>query len=664
MDRAPPGGGDGLIPAAEAREGRGGYLRIVQPARRDLLLAIVAVIAVAAELVVTGAPVVSLVAATAIATLVLLRSRPLVAVVVITGASAADAAAGGVLASDTHSSLLVAVLACFALGRRGRSTAATVAGAAFAAAALTAANQLAGEDYSVLDDLVFFTLILGAPTTFGVLLRRRAEQSAERAARAATLRERLAEAAAASVAEERAHVAIGVHDAVAHRVGEISLQAAGAARVADSDPQRARVALASIEAGARAALEDIREVIGVLRRDEAEPVPAAGPPAGLPEAWPGTAAPPPRAPSRGPWPGQRADLLLALAVFGAIAVETLTSSRLDGQAWLNLAGVAAVAAPLAARRRHPLAAAAGTYAGAAVQTLLLTPLTLLVTPIVLLLVPPYSVGAHLPRRGALVGLGIFFAGMSALGPSPVTGGLGIVAWAAGRVVRDRAAREERLRAVNRELEATQDAHAARARAEERLRIARELHDAVAHNLTVVVLQAGAAQRVWERDPAAARIAVEALTAVARDTLTELRDRLRGTDPDALRPQDSLTDLLDRVRSLGVATSVRGDLAGLPPEAAAMARQIVQEALTNAVRHAAPTHAHVVVRRDDDDLHVCVRDSGRRGAPAPAAPVIGTGTGLQGLAERLAARGGELRHGPRGPGYAVEARLPIRQAVPA
>lgn len=561
--------------------------------------------------------------------------------------------------------LLLAVVACFVVGLRASTLARVAAFTLVAVAALTVFNQSDGDDYPLLDDLVFFVLLLGTPAVLGRLLRQRGEVVTELAARAEALRAAQAEEAAAAVAEERARLAIGVHDALAHRVGEMSIQAAGAASVADEEPARALDALARIEDTARAALDDIRGVIGVLRRGDAE-----------------LALDPPRAPEAVPAPfqsrsrgvannrideeegsGTLVDVLVAVAVFLAFTIETLTSARQEGPALLNVLGVALIAAPLVLRRTHPLPAVVGVFAACALQSLLLTRLGLLVTPIALLIIPAYSVGAHLPLRGALLGLAVCVVGSFALEPGVASGVIGLAAWGAGRAVRDRALRATELETVNAELERAGDAQAARARGEERLRVARELHDAVAHSMTVIVLQAGAAQRVWTRDAAAARVAVDALAEVARDTLAELRVTLRAADPDGSAARlDALDELAARVRCLGLDVTLDrdGTLDDLPAGVGRVAYAVVQEALTNAARHAAPTTVRVGLRREGDAIRVEVVDSGRTPGAAPASDLVGTGTGLQGMAERVEAAGGALRYGAAGPGFRVEARLPLEQ----
>jgi two-component system sensor histidine kinase DesK len=180
-------------------------------------------------------------------------------------------------------------------------------------------------------------------------------------------------------------------------------------------------------------------------------------------------------------------------------------------------------------------------------------------------------------------------------------------------------------------------------------------------MTVIVLQAAAAQRVWGRDPAAARVAVAALAGEARATLAELRETLRGEPPPRL---GALEEIAERVRRLGVDVEIAGELGEVPAGVEQAAHAVVQEALTNAVRYAAPTTARVRLERAGDELVVEVTDAGRAPGAAPPATVTGTGSGLRGLDERVAALGGELEHGPAGPGFRVSARLPLAEVAVA
>jgi signal transduction histidine kinase len=226
---------------------------------------------------------------------------------------------------------------------------------------------------------------------------------------------------------------------------------------------------------------------------------------------------------------------------------------------------------------------------------------------------------------------------------------------------------ERVSALERE-----QADALRRAAEyERARIARELHDVVTHNVSVMVIQAGAARKVMDANPAEAREALLAVEAGGRAAMTELRHVMGlltmdsdGSDPTAttdLTPQpglDRLDALVQRVRDIGVPVelSTIGQPRPLPSGVELTAYRVVQEALTNTVKHAAGSAATVSVEYGTDELRVEVTDTG--GTPAASA-ATGNRHGLVGLRERLALYGGTLSTGPRlSGGYRVTALIPL------
>ena len=210
---------------------------------------------------------------------------------------------------------------------------------------------------------------------------------------------------------------------------------------------------------------------------------------------------------------------------------------------------------------------------------------------------------------------------------------------------------------------------ARALREERIRIARELHDVVAHSIGAIAVQAKAAEKVLATQPERARRAVATIQATSRQALDELR-RVLGVlraeeEPEAGRaPQPGLaqlSSLADQVRQAGleVELSVEGTPGALPAGVELCAYRIVQEALTNSLRHAGPTRARVAVRVIGESLDVEVTDEGARPAQ-PARGGHGGGHGLRGMHERVSLLGGELTTGFRpGGGYRVHARLPLR-----
>jgi signal transduction histidine kinase len=236
-------------------------------------------------------------------------------------------------------------------------------------------------------------------------------------------------------------------------------------------------------------------------------------------------------------------------------------------------------------------------------------------------------------------------------------------WGLGRWIRHRHRETAHLqsRALAAEREGAEQA--ARAVAEERGRIARELHDLVAHSMGVIVIQAQAGQRTIDREPESARAALASIETSGRQGLAEMR-RLLGllTSPQdsTVSPQPGLGDLpalLDGLRRAGIAVHVEtsGDLAGLPAGVDLAAYRIVQEALTNVLKHAGPATATVVVRASGDAVAVEVRDDGRG---QNGDRVAGGGHGLVGMRERAALYGGCVEAGnrPDGAGYRVRARL--------
>jgi signal transduction histidine kinase len=208
--------------------------------------------------------------------------------------------------------------------------------------------------------------------------------------------------------------------------------------------------------------------------------------------------------------------------------------------------------------------------------------------------------------------------------------------------------------------------------EERARLAREIHDVIAHSVSVIAVQAGAARAVAEQRPDRAREALGAIEEVSRQTMTELRrtlGALRGPGDDtAMQPApglDELDDLVAQVRQAGVDVEVStvGEPCDLPSGVDLSAYRIVQEALTNAVKHAGPTTARVRISYEPGWLELVVSDDGpsETGTPRPALSGDGSGDGghgLLGIRERVAILGGTFEAGPSGSGFEVRARLPL------
>jgi signal transduction histidine kinase len=339
---------------------------------------------------------------------------------------------------------------------------------------------------------------------------------------------------------------------------------------------------------------------------------------------------------------------------------------------LEYAAVAVAGLALAARRRFPVAVLAltcalsvGCWSLATVSSpVFLSDIVALVTVVL----------AH-KRVAAVIALIAYYVGYQWLpvltgvhaAPTP----LAAVLAAAGLVVLLGVAellrlRQQRAAAIAR---SRQD-QALRQASEERLRIARDLHDVVAHNISVINVQANTALHLIDRQPERAREALSAIHEVSKQALAELRSVLgvlRDTGTTApLAPSPGLArlaDLAESAASAGLSVHVErdGESRPLPAEVDVAAYRIVQEALTNSARHSAGSTATVHVRYRDSDVVVQVDDDGPARVPATSPP--GTdgpgGNGIAGMTERAHALGGSLQAGPRpGGGFRVRAWLPL------
>ncbi len=374
---------------------------------------------------------------------------------------------------------------------------------------------------------------------------------------------------------------------------------------------------------------------------------------------------------------------LSATIFVAALIEVdvwrgsgVLGTHIAGPRWLTVALPLLLAAPLLWRRRVPLLVWTLILAGVAAQALVsgdaLEGLDLLVP----LGLGSYAVAAHSSRRRALVGLGLFFAvyAIYALEDHNIRRGgqqawsgaffglLILAVWMAGIFVRSRrdaAVLIAEASELKRKVEA--------AVAEERSRIARELHDIISHTVSVIGLQAGAAERMLDLDPERARQPLQSIQGRARESVLELRRLfgiLRDGDERAeLTPQPRLAQLemlFEQVRAAGLDVELRveGDLQPLPPGVELSAYRIVQEALTNILKHAGATQAEVLLRYSDRALELKVTDNG------VGTRANGSGHGLIGMRERAALYGGTLTAGrrPNG-GFFVAAQLPHDGVVP-
>jgi signal transduction histidine kinase len=498
------------------------------------------------------------------------------------------------------------------------------------------------------------------------------------------------QAEAGAVTAERLRIAGELHDMVARSIGVIAIQAGAGSRVIGTQPAQAGNALSAIEATSRATLSGVQRTLGALRRAERGHEPDQAPPGPVPVG----ATPRPPLLRRGLlgacmvacWCAVIAYAISELVLghfvvpprgLGLVPLD-MTAVPVD---LLAMAGVVVASAVLL--RRWPLPALALLLGGGIAAAMLPGPqianIYSALQPAAFFLLPPAGVAvgciaATRPRGisigAAVITLGVlsrYTDGVMPMGfPGRTSPVLAVVeaivtAWLIGQSVRQNRLHAQALRT---------QAQAAAITAE-RLRIARELHDVVAHSIGVIAIQAGAGSRVINTQPAEARNALAAIEAISRDTLAGLRrtlgaPRSTGPGPDpAASPLDPAPGLagIGRLAATamraGVAVEVqwRGQRRPLPADIDQSAFRIIQEAVTNVIRHAGTGHCQVSIDQHDDQVAIEVTDDGRGAAGD------GTGYGITGMRERAGLLHGQLSAGPRPEGgFKVAARLPL--PVPA
>ncbi|CCK32229.1 two component system sensor kinase [Streptomyces davaonensis JCM 4913] len=393
-------------------------------------------------------------------------------------------------------------------------------------------------------------------------------------------------------------------------------------------------------------------------------MPAVGPP-----HWWRSGPPWWRQEERARWPWRSTALVTAFVLIGSnYAAKGQAGERVDldlfARVLLLVAGLL-----LLWRHRHPVAVAFGTagavmvYLGAGYPY---GPVFLTVA------ISCFSAIVAGHRRAAWSALGALWAGhvlvahwfyqwLPPSGDSAAAWGQegAIAAWVLAVVALSELVRTRREQWAKEQAERAQ---AARRRAdEERLRIARELHDVLAHSISVINVQAGVGLALLDSDPEQARTALTTIKAQSKEALGEVRqvlDTLRapGDAPRAPAPGlDRLPELVDQAAQAGLTVDVHGSPPPLPPGTDLAAFRIVQEALTNVVRHSGSRHARVHLDREGGTLRIRVDDDG----PATGADAGGSGNGLAGMRERAAALGGTIEAGPRADGgFRVLTVLPL------
>jgi signal transduction histidine kinase len=376
----------------------------------------------------------------------------------------------------------------------------------------------------------------------------------------------------------------------------------------------------------------------------------------------------------------RVDVLLAVVFLVAIEVQAVTAAHPQTRLAQGLTGLA-VAVAIVMRRRWPIQALlqvgvvfvggrllmGGHVAGGGGVVGMFGVLLLF-----------YGCGAFLEGRRAWFGLGISLAfgvalslGKSSSVLAAVFGDVAFVLlpFLVGRSRRLALAREHAAREQAERLDSERELHVRTAALGERMRLAREIHDVIAHSVSVMVIQAAGARTVMDRDPSRAESSLRAVERAGREALAEMRRLLGvladGQDLRALAPQPGLEDLPELVsstRAAGLNASIRvdGDPVAVTQGLSLCAYRVVQEALMNTLKHAGPTQAEVYLRWCEDALELRVSDTGRVTARGVGEPVAGSsGHGITGMRERAALHGGSVEAGsaPDG-GFVVRATIPL------
>ncbi len=376
-------------------------------------------------------------------------------------------------------------------------------------------------------------------------------------------------------------------------------------------------------------------------------------------------------------PGGTAGDVLLVALLVAIAEAESVSGAYAVPRALVMLGGGLAALPLLARRRVPILAGTLSFVLAmATVALVLDEEGGQLSMVLTILAAGYSVGAHAARHSVAwvtAAVGVMLVGMAIAEPSDLIFPalfFAFLPWLGGRLLRShRALTRELAQETVRAEEARADDRD-RAIARERARIARELHDVLAHNLSAIVVQAGAARRVLERDPDVAGDAARLIADTGREALAELRHlsgAVRRDDADPLDGPPTLARIDELVRGaheagLDATLTVEGERVDLAAGLELTGYRVVQEALTNAMKHAGPARAAVTVRYEPWEVVLEIIDDGA-GASEAGLTGVGGGHGIVGMRERVGLYGGSVEAGPApGGGFAVRARIPVAEAA--
>jgi signal transduction histidine kinase len=370
-------------------------------------------------------------------------------------------------------------------------------------------------------------------------------------------------------------------------------------------------------------------------------------------------------------------LVVALIAFGW--VDLATNADLEGPLWLNIAVVTAIALSFLWRRSKPLVTVLATTGGFSGMAIWLTQPPNMITAVLMLVIAGYAASRHMVGRLSVVALAIGICVIVTVAivydPNdiffPVTF-FWIIPWVVGRTIRNHTMLARELAEKAERAQHARDEEERHAIAVERSRIARELHDVLAHNLSVMVVQASAARRIIDRQPDKAVEVAVLIERTGREALAEIRHLFgavrRGEDDDLSGPPSitRVDGLARRARAAGLGVELRvvGEPVALPAGIDLTAYRIVQEALTNALKHAGSARASVTVSYEPNEVVLSIEDDGEGSREGFELGEAGGGHGLVGMRERAALYGGLVQAGRRrGGGFAVHARLPTRPLVP-
>ncbi|GAA1938500.1 hypothetical protein GCM10009815_36700 [Nocardioides marmoribigeumensis] len=565
-----------------------------------------------------------------LAVLAVRRSRPVVPLCVIAAFAVVGTTVQSVFwpgAGDGGGVWLFGLMfASYSLGAHGRGRAVALGGLLPLLVGL-AVDLPTMSGWALVNGVLFLTVFVGVlPTAVGRLLQvRRARLTALEEQRDLILREQHDEREAA-VLDERLRNTERLQPALLDGLSAIADRAETGA-----DP-------GEIEQAARRLLGRTREEVVALTAPVEVPEPPASPATDHLSTL-RTAA-------------QRWAVLGAGAIGAGLALES--TGALSVPVGLAVGAGAAVGLPLSLVWWRPLTALTVGWCAIVAFSRLVAPLDGSLSGTTFALVAAFAVAVLSTRRDAVLGLGLCWVGqLVGVGTDDPVGEAVIigVCWLGGLAVNEVSALVEQGRANNRLLTGQEEVARHRAVVEERLRLAREVHDQIGHTLTVVALQAGAARRMARADPQRARQVMETIVGAAR----EGENAMTGRGPT------DLAGLLQRTRDTGL--SLTADVADLDtpglldPQTREVACRIVQEGLTNVLRHAPGAAATVTTRGDVDAVSVTLRN----GPPTRGGGSAGGRRGLAGLRERVAAHGGELDWGPcEDGGFEVRAVLPVRR----